>query len=328
MSKNNIFIFVADAMRYDYVPDSIKNCGTLVPTLAPSLYTPTSFASLATAIDAENHNVRKFSDILNKKTAFDIFPNGGYYDHPDDAMIKVVFRNSKKAPEISDLKEPFLVIERAMESHMPYGKIKHGNSTDGLESLGADYLQTIKNNVKSNYRFGIKEVEKHFLSHVNELDKMDMLDNTIVIFTSDHGELLGEKYLSKNLYGHSFPPIKELAIVPTVFYNMDLDIDFMRTIDIIPTCLGMIPNMSMEDVDGVDTRKNKVTIGKNFMHSPMDIDCLALNSIWKYNNDKIEIVNKMEINIKSLLWAISNMICLKILKKGFWDKKFDHILNR
>ncbi|MDY6765866.1 MAG: hypothetical protein SVW77_00705, partial [Candidatus Nanohaloarchaea archaeon] len=73
----NIVVLVADALRYDSVPERVRRefQSGVIPTLAPSLHTPTSFASLFTARSPEHHNVRGFIQDLDPSlpTAFDRF---------------------------------------------------------------------------------------------------------------------------------------------------------------------------------------------------------------------------------------------------------------
>jgi arylsulfatase A-like enzyme len=321
----NLFIFVADALRYDYAPKSITRAGALVTTLAPSLYTPTSFASLMTAMDAPNHNVRTFSDVLDPaiKTVFDLFENGGYYDHPDGELTNMAFRNLPKAEELADTKEPFAIVERAMESHAPYGQIKHGNDLSHLELIESAYIQEMKRKgrIEDEYRRGAREVEKHFWAHVDELKDRGILDRTLVVFTSDHGELLGERFLLRKNYVHSFPPRRELVKVPTVFLNRDLGIEFMRTVDIVPTCISLMGKRTrMFECDGVDAMVAKPRTGRNFMHSPLKLQPLSLDSRWSYSerDGDLHLMNRAEIAAKSLVWFASNAFCLKILRQGFW----------
>jgi len=317
----NLFIFVADALRYDYTPKSIVKAGTLVPTLAPSLYTPPSFASLVTSLNPHNHNVRKISDTMNPKlnTVFDLFKNGGYYDHPDDVMSKIVFKHLPKARELKETKEPFVVVERAMETHAPYGKVKHGNELARLKLVGGEYFNKMskEGRIKREYRKGAKRVEKHFWMHLKELKEKGIFDRTLIVFTSDHGEMLGERYLFKKVYAHLFPPCKQLVKVPTVFLNQDLDIEFMRTIDIVPTCLGLMKKRVFK-CDGVDVRNKKINKGLNFIQSPLGIESLSLNSLWRFSDGDIHLMNNAEIYTKSLIWAFSNIFYLKVLRRRFW----------
>jgi arylsulfatase A-like enzyme len=51
---------------------------------------------------------------------------------------------------------------------------------------------------------------------LDELDRPEIAENTLVVVTSDHGELLCEKHLSAPLRGHGYPGYAELVRVPLV----------------------------------------------------------------------------------------------------------------
>lgn len=241
----NLFFFIADSLRYDSIPESIAREGILIKTAAPSLSTPVSFASIVSARNPQNHNVRSFFDALDIKikTVFDFFKNGSYFDHPSDPMSKIVLKRCPPPKELCEMEEPFVWIERAMETHIPYGKIKHGNSVieltrkDGL--IGLEYKKSLYKGeidpVRA-YKYGVQQVEKHFWTHVKDLEKMGILEDTLIIFTSDHGELLGEY----GCFTHNHPPCEQLITIPTVFFECDIDIRFMRSIDIVPTALELL----------------------------------------------------------------------------------------
>jgi len=46
----NVYIFVADALRKDYLPNDIKKEGTFVDTIASSTISLTSFASIVSGL--------------------------------------------------------------------------------------------------------------------------------------------------------------------------------------------------------------------------------------------------------------------------------------
>jgi hypothetical protein len=83
----NLLIFVADSLRLDSVPESVKGEGEMVPTLAPSLHTPVSFPSILGSVSPENHSVRDFDEVFSgHETVFDRFDNGSYYDYESDPV--------------------------------------------------------------------------------------------------------------------------------------------------------------------------------------------------------------------------------------------------
>jgi len=263
----NLVIFVADSLRYDYIPKTIAKKGSLIKTLSPSLYTSTSFASLLTARSPENHNVRTFFDSLDPriKTVFDVFEHGSYYDHPNDPMSKIVLKNCPSPIELKEMEEPFVWVERAMDTHIPYGRMRHGNEISRKNGVvGKEYIHALlsgKIDRVKEYIKGVRGVEEHFWSHIDELKSMGVYERTLVIFTADHGELLGE-YCTADV--HNYPPCRELVEVPTVFLNMKLGIDLMRSIDILPTALSILGKKRLfGKCDGVDVRKEKPKKGVN-----------------------------------------------------------------
>lgn len=307
----NLFIFVADSLRYDHAPSSIVSAGRLVKTLAPSLNTPASFTSLVTARSPENHNVTSFFDSLDfgTKTVFDVFKDGSYYDHPNDPMCKIVLRNCPNPKPLTEMEEPFVWVERAMETHIPYGRIKHGNETKYTKEgglWGKEYVCALESgqiNAVREYARGVKGVEKHFWDHVDELKSMDVYRKTLIVFTSDHGELLGE-------YGrfiHNYPPCRELVEVPTVFLNTKLNVEFMRSIDIVPTAFGILGLERLRGWDGVDVRKEKPKKGVNLVEG-------RVLTIWTFNDGKIRLTRYYK-KVGSFIWIPMSLSMIMLNRK-------------
>ena len=88
----------------------------------------------------------------------------------------------------------------------------------------------------------------------------------MIIFTSDHGELLGEY---GGLTNHGRPPCPELVYVPTVFIHPSIKPDnaniTIRHVDLYPTIASILNQKITYAVDGVDlTRDSSSKIGLNF----------------------------------------------------------------
>lgn len=251
----NVFIYVSDSLRYDHVPESIASERNVIPTLIPAGYSPISFASLATGLDSRNHNVRSFYDTLEKKTAFEKFENHCFYDHPNDALVKNTFRDYQHNEELGEIGTPFFYIERAMDTHYPYGEIGHGNRIpEDLDESGSR---------KERYPKGVESTEEHFWQHVEELKERGLYEDTLIIFTSDHGEMLGERYIGKNWHSHNKPLKRELCVVPTVFLNHDIGADRARTIDLVPTALSLTGREPIGD--GLDLTSEKPDTGHTML---------------------------------------------------------------
>ncbi|GEM_PF-648061 len=227
----NVYVYVSDALRCDWVPESIASEGDVMPTLAPAAYTPISFSSLASGLSPENHSVRSFHDCLEADTVLDGFESACYYDHPDGAMSRNVFGSHGDPRELDSVEEPFFYVERALDTHFPYGQVPHGNEIPDDPEMSGGHVER--------YERGVESTERHFWSHVQNLKDRGILEDTLVIFTSDHGELLGEHRLFRERHGHNMPLTRELCVVPTVFLNYEAGYERMRTIDIAPTAAAL-----------------------------------------------------------------------------------------
>lgn len=248
----NIMIFVSDALAYEHLPEEIieKSQSKPIKTLAPSLHSPKSFASIMTGLEANKHNVNNFGDILEQKTFFDYFPNETFYDHDSSAIRMMLGSPDKK--ELSEIEAPFIWVERAMETHIPYNHMSHGNKLE----ISSEEQRKDKTNdeLKELYLEGANSSIEHFFEHVNELKERGLYEKTLIIFTADRGEVFGKrKYLRKRT-GHNAPSCTEIAQVPTLFYNCEVNSSHMRSVDIIPTAMSILKK-EYNEVDGLNIKK-------------------------------------------------------------------------
>ena len=126
-------------------------------------------------------------------------------------MFRIVLKKYARKVELTRMEPPFIWVERMMETHIPYGLIRHGNdlpsgeaATSNKTLIGVEWLKEVakRGNLKFEYRKGVSKLEEHFWFHMDSLQDRGLLNETLVIFTSDHGELLGERILFKKGYGH------------------------------------------------------------------------------------------------------------------------------
>ncbi len=86
---------------------------------------------------------------------------------------------------------------------------------------------------------------------LRKLDQLDQLDNTIVMFTSDHGELLGDHYLLRK----GPPPYRQLLQVPLLMCGPRIPrgrtVEALTGhIDLVPTILDLVGEQEAPTVDG------------------------------------------------------------------------------
>jgi hypothetical protein len=108
--------------------------------------------------------------------------------------------------------------------------------------------------LRERYARSVERCANRFVDLVTTLEKRDLLDNTLVIFTSDHGELLGEY---GGLVTHAVPMVPELVDVPVVLAGAELPRGreyegLLSGVDITPTLLGVLGEPASDEVEGID----------------------------------------------------------------------------
>ena len=100
-----------------------------------------------------------------------------------------------------------------------------------------------------------------FKKRLDIIEKRDLKDDTLIIFLSDHGELLGEY---GGLVGHGEVTVPEVVYVPVIFIHPDLpeELNFknegvLRHIDLYPTICDIIGKYDKRISDGINLFKAK-----------------------------------------------------------------------
>ncbi|WP_163831816.1 sulfatase-like hydrolase/transferase [Spartinivicinus ruber] len=144
------------------------------------------------------------------------------------------------------------------------------------------------------YYFLMAEVNKHINTVYEALKKTSFYENTIVVFTSDHGELLGAH---GGLHQKWYTAYQEVLNVPLIVSNPILfeksrQLDLTTShIDLLPTLLGLV------DVDLESTRcalaKNhseaRPLVGRDLSKVILDQQVPVEETIYFMTNDNVEV---------------------------------------
>ncbi|MFA9518697.1 sulfatase-like hydrolase/transferase [Halopenitus sp. H-Gu1] len=211
----NCYVFVADALRWDYLPDSIRSQGAVRKTVAASTLSPTSFASLTSGLYPPEHGVYTFGhrvkegqNWLLETEAVDV---SFWQSIDEDPIYEVLGQDPITSQRVDEMDTPFINIERELVTHSPYGLTGDEQGDYSAVEFLNDYTDSL-DELRAGYFEGAKRATEIFTKRLDSLEECGLLDETLVIFTSDHGELLGE-------YGslsHVYPVVPELVYVPTV----------------------------------------------------------------------------------------------------------------
>lgn len=265
ISVPNIFLYVADAVRWDALPDRLSTNGLTVKTLASSIHTACSFPSITTGLHPPQHGIWDFSYRLNEDIPSLLHLDGyssSYANTLDElpgnnpqsqSILDKILRTTEESFEtIETIEPPFVFLERGPGGHAPYGNYP-GNGQEYFQNRGASKAELYQRE----YNDSIESDVSHFESQVKILSERDLLEDTLIIYTSDHGELLGER----GSLGHNDPIHPKHVYVPTVMMhpsieNEDLD-GLLRHIDLFPTILSILGG-NVRGLPGNDLKREEL----------------------------------------------------------------------
>lgn len=106
-----------------------------------------------------------------------------------------------------------------------------------------------------NYFSAITGIDENFGKIMQAIKDKGIEDNTIVIFTSDHGEMMGSQGLMhKNIWYEEATGVPFIVRYPNQFKHQDVSAQ-LSTIDIFPTLLGTV---------GLESQIPQECVGHNF----------------------------------------------------------------
>lgn len=245
---DNVYIFLADCVREDYTPASITEQGTSFKTVAAGLCTPQSLPSIVSGRHVPNHGVEWFMHSLPEgaATLFDLPVNTAY---TDEVWPGWVLRDAIGGPDeesVKTIEEPFVLLEHDKGGHTPYAGFEGDSASESLAKIPD------RTALKTHYRETITESTRRFEDRMATLEDRGLLENTLVVYLSDHGALMGEY---GGFVNHGLPAVPETTYVKTVFIHPSLkkrDRDeLLHHVDIAPTVAELVTGEpASQRVDG------------------------------------------------------------------------------
>jgi arylsulfatase A-like enzyme len=247
----NVFLYIADDVRADFTPDRVANLGQYHRTIAAGIHSPTSISSILTGTYEPQHGVGDFSNVVpsdvphlvndpDRETAFTNSMNYVRFDRDSeiDIISETLDVDHVDADRLESIEPPFVFVERAAGGHAPF--VQPGELHTG-EAYWKQRGNAPRSTFGAEYRTAIETDTDWFLSRLHLLDDRDLLEDTLVVYVSDHGELLGEQ----GMLGHTPPIHPRHAYVPTVFIHPDVEPrrvtdPVLRHVDILPTVSSVL----------------------------------------------------------------------------------------
>lgn len=155
-----------------------------------------------------------------------------------DPIRRVVLGLKHEPKELYEMREPFIWIERILDTHIPYGVFTHGNDVRWSRSQWLSYLKSLRKspNPAKEYVKGVFRAREHIRRHLRELKNMGVMDRTLIIITTDHGENLnpgvGEPHTHTTFKGASRSSCYFLTRPRCLTHN--------EVQDVLPTALDIL----------------------------------------------------------------------------------------
>lgn len=261
----NVYLFIADSVRHDTTGDEIMSLGVSGRAIAPSTWTASSFPSIMTGQYPSTHCIWSFDNCLSDYPALLSGPETfgmhaetiwKHLSPAEKPPFQMIGATDDEAIPLANLEPPFISVEHHKGGHLPYGysfdQYTVPEFWDNVRPQLAD--------LKPLYQESVQTAEERFLTALEGLRERDLLEETLVIYTSDHGEIFGEPEDGAKI-GHGDPMSPDLVNVPIVFAGAGLpdvksNILFSGT-DILPTILSALGRNSTWQTDGNDHWKTK-----------------------------------------------------------------------
>jgi N-sulfoglucosamine sulfohydrolase len=290
----NVVVYVSDALRVDHLgcygarfldtrtTDEFAAGGVRYEqAISAAPWTAPSTTSLITGLYAHHHGYLHWDAELDPtiETVFRAFSAHGYEVGSFVFDTNYLFKDLPEAnvrgtsESLDDvfawLREhrgkPFFLYVHSWATHMPYD-ILHSERRDwlaakqevieGIQSDSASALEAMR----EAYRRAVEhQSEVLFASLLSELDELGLREDTVLAFTSDHGESWGERFETKgdvqgvyHMHGATvYDEIVQLPLILSAPGRLEPGVvpSQVRSVDVVPTLLELA-GLPAREMDG------------------------------------------------------------------------------
>lgn len=139
--------------------------------------------------------------------------------------------------------------------------------------------------IRQNYSAMVTNIDRWLGLYIDELEKRGELENTLIVYGSDHGEMLGDHNLWSKSKPHQPSASVPLAIAgPGVKPGIRTDA-LVSLIDLTATFLDFAGLETPEDMDGITLRNvlaGRADEHREFVHSALDPWRMVFDGRYKY----------------------------------------------
>lgn len=280
--NHNVIIILLDGSRIDMLDEvpnlkSLREDGTFFEqSVISSPYTVASIHSFFTGMQGSKNGVNSYYNMfgLNKnvKTMAQYFKENEYYTHGDimnEAVISPLGfdelnvhdeHNVEMLPHHKSIIETASTKKQNFFLFLQYSKIHTDsiiNVAKKFDDLDPEYFTEKQKKInRKRYLKSLFDAGDYKKEIMKYLEDMDLLDDTIIVFFSDHGTSIGEKFGEK-MYGsftYDYTILSYVCFINKKIFPVQ-KIDYqIRMIDVMPTILeavSIIPDNHCTKMEGL-----------------------------------------------------------------------------
>lgn len=282
----NVLVLIVDSLRRDYCYSSKtatptieklqKDGLTFDKAISGASWTAPSMSSIFSGIYPHRLGMYNFAESYPEgvQTLFTAVKNSGYdvgsFVFNDDILFESVpsanviddFRDYDK-PEnwiLNRANDDFFLFIHHLWVHSPY---EIPDSAEDWMHMNAKVHKHLRDNhsmakekYKNKYAKAIERMSENWLKRIIEtLEDIGIYDETLIIFTSDHGESWGSRYddpdmIRSNFHMHGKQLYDEHIRVPLIIKHPNTDVenrvvrDQVRHVDLFPTVVDLLDTKS------------------------------------------------------------------------------------
>lgn len=160
----------------------------------------------------------------------------------------------------------------------------------------SEFSEECKRKLRTHYCALIKIIDDQVGNIISSLEKSDMLKDTIIIFASDHGDLLGDYSLMGKHYFYE-TSIRVPLMIKHPNWDNSVSVDSIVSLtDITSTLLSFanINTASSSDSKPLCDAKGNVTSGREYVFGSSDLGFMIADDQWKlcrYRNGSTHLYN-------------------------------------
>lgn len=170
--------------------------------------------------------------------------------------------------KVKEGNKPFFLFLNYMDAHWPYlppspfdsrypGKVRRLTTEnfrkikDEVMNFERDISEMESRHLISQYDGGIAYIDFHIWKLIERLKELGLYENTLLIITSDHGEVFGER----NIVEHSFTVYQDEVHVPLIIKYPNnnqghIVDDVVSLVDLMPTIFELLGDEIPEELQG------------------------------------------------------------------------------